>query len=53
MGRGIQRLEAKGDWLFDGPDDIRADLANFDLALLRILYPEEAPHVSGKVYLHF
>jgi hypothetical protein len=53
MGRGIQRLEAKGDWLFDGPDDIRADLANFDLALLRILYPEEAPRVSGKVDLHF
>ena len=53
MGRGVQRLEAKGDWLFDGPDDIRADLENFDLALLRILYPDEAPNFTGKVDLHF
>jgi hypothetical protein len=53
MGRGPQRLEAHGVWLFDGPDDIRADLDNFDLALLKILYPEEAPDFTGGVDLHF
>ena len=53
MGRGPQRLEAHGVWLFDGPDDIRADLDNFDLALLKILYPEDAPDFTGGVDLHF
>lgn len=53
MGKGPQRLEAKGEWLFDGPDDIRADLQNFDLAVLKILYPEEAPDFEGSVDLHF
>ncbi|MBW2402655.1 MAG: translocation/assembly module TamB domain-containing protein [Deltaproteobacteria bacterium] len=53
MGRGLQRLEAQGEWLFDGPDDIRADLENFDLALLKILYPENAPDLTGGVDLHF
>ena len=53
MGRGQQRLEAHGVWLFDGPDDIRADLQNFDLALLKILYPEDAPDFTGGVDLHF
>ncbi len=53
MGRREQRLEAHGVWLFDGPDDIRADLENFDLALLKILYPEEAPDFTGGVDLHF
>ncbi|MBW1755470.1 MAG: translocation/assembly module TamB domain-containing protein [Deltaproteobacteria bacterium] len=53
MGRGPQRLEARGVWLFDGPDDIRADLDNFDLALLKILYPEDAPDFTGGVDLHF
>ncbi len=53
MGRGPQRLEAQGEWLFDGPDDIRADLENFDLSLLRILYPEDAPEFTGGVDLHF
>jgi hypothetical protein len=53
MGRRDQRLEAQGVWLFDGPDDIRADLENFDLALLKILYPEDAPDFTGGVDLHF
>jgi len=53
MGNGPQRLEARGEWLFDGPDDIRADLENFDLALLKILYPEDAPDFTGGVDLHF
>ena len=53
MGRGPQRLAAQGVWLFDGPDDIRADLENFDLALLQILYPEDAPDFTGGVDLHF
>ena len=53
MGRGPERLEAKGEWLFDGPDDIRADLENFDLALLGILYPDDAPDFTGGVDLHF
>ena len=53
MGRGPQRLEARGVWLFEGPDDIRADLDNFDLALLKILYPEDAPDFTGGVDLHF
>ncbi len=53
MGRGPQRLEAHGVWLFDGPDDIGADLENFDLALLKILYPEDAPDFTGGVDLHF
>jgi TamB, inner membrane protein subunit of TAM complex len=53
MGKGEQRLEARGVWLFDGPDDIRADLENFDLAVLKILYPEDAPDVTGGVDLHF
>lgn len=53
MGRGLQRLEASGQWRFDGSDDIRADLQNFDLALLRILYPEQAPDFKGNVDLHF
>jgi hypothetical protein len=53
MGRGPQRLEAHGVWLFDGPDDIGADVENFDLALLKILYPEDAPDFTGGVDLHF
>jgi len=53
MGKRDQRLVARGVWLFDGPDDIRADLENFDLAVLKILYPEEAPDVTGGVDLHF
>lgn len=53
MGKGSQRLEAQGVWLFDGPDDIRADLEDFDLAVLRILYPSRAPDVAGRVDLHF
>ena len=53
MGKGSQRLEAQGVWLFDGPDDIRADLQDFDLAVLRILYPSQAPNVEGRVDLHF
>ncbi len=53
MGNGPQRLEAKGTWLFDGPDDIQADLENFDLAVLKILYPEEALDFEGGVDLHF
>jgi len=53
MGRGPQRLQAKGQWLFDGPDDIQADLENFDLAVLQILYPEEAFEFEGGVDLHF
>ena len=53
MGKGPERLEAQGVWLFDGPDDIRADLENFDLAVLKILYPEQAPDFSGGVDLHF
>lgn len=53
IGKGAQRLEAKGVWLFNGPDDIRADLDNFDLAVLKILYPEKAPDFAGGVDLHF
>ncbi len=53
IGKGPQRLDAKGVWLFDGPDDIRADLDNFDLAVLKILYPRTAPDFSGGVDLHF
>ncbi|MGD8607669.1 MAG: translocation/assembly module TamB domain-containing protein [Myxococcales bacterium] len=53
MGRGLQRLDASGQWRFDGPDDIVADLQNFDLAVLRILYPERAPDFRGNVDLHF
>jgi hypothetical protein len=53
MGKGPQRLEARGEWLFDGPDDIRADLDNFDLAVLQILYPEQVPALKGGVDLHF
>ncbi len=53
MGKGLQRLEARGEWLFDGPDDIRADLQNFDLGVLKILYPEQAPDFEGGVDLHF
>jgi len=53
MGKGAQRLEARGVWLFDGPDDIEADIKNFDLAVLKILYPEDAPDVTGVVDLHF
>ncbi len=53
MGNGPQRLVAQGVWKFDGPDDIRADLENFDLAVLKILYPEDAPDFEGGVDLHF
>jgi hypothetical protein len=53
MGKGRQRLEASGRWRFEGGDDIRADLQNFDLALLQILYPEQAPDFKGVVDLHF
>ncbi|MCZ6806240.1 MAG: hypothetical protein O7F08_04755, partial [Deltaproteobacteria bacterium] len=53
IGKGDQRLEAKGEWRFNGPDDIEADLQNFDLAVLKILYPEEAPDFTGRVDLHF
>ncbi|MFW2389569.1 MAG: hypothetical protein ACN4G0_14610, partial [Polyangiales bacterium] len=53
MGNGPQRLVAQGVWLFDGPDDIRADLENFDLAVLKILFPEKELDVSGGVDLHF
>lgn len=53
MGKGMQRLEASGTWQFDGPDDIRADLQNFDLGVLQILYPEQAPDFKGRVDLHF
>jgi hypothetical protein len=53
MGKGPQRLQAKGVWLFEGPDDIRADLENFDLAVLKILYPEKAFDFAGGVDLHF
>ena len=53
MGKGSQRLEATGSWAFNGPDDIRADLQNFDLAVLKILYPEQALDFEGGVDLHF
>ncbi len=53
MGKGDQRLEAHGEWKFNGPDDIEADLQNFDLAVLKILYPEKAPDFTGRVDLHF
>ncbi len=53
MGRRSQRLEARGEWLFNGPDDIQADLHDFDLAVLKILYPEEAFDFDGGVDLHF
>lgn len=53
MGKGDQRLEASGEWQFNGPDDIEADLQNFDLAVLKILYPEKAPDFTGRVDLHF
>ncbi|MGB9338120.1 MAG: translocation/assembly module TamB domain-containing protein [Polyangiales bacterium] len=53
MGNGPQRLNAEGVWLFDGPDDIRADIENFDLAVLKILYPRTAPDFTGGVDLHF
>jgi len=53
MGKGSQRLVARGQWLFNGPDDITADLQNFDLAVLKILYPEDAPDFTGGVDLHF
>jgi hypothetical protein len=53
IGNGPQRLEATGDWAFNGPDDIRADLENFDLAVLKILYPEQALDFEGGVDLHF
>lgn len=53
MGKGDQRLEAKGEWLFDGPDDITAELQHFDLAVLKVLYPDDAPDFSGRVDLHF
>lgn len=53
MGKGSQRLEARGEWLFDGPDDIVADLQNFDLAVLKILYPDEDLELEGRVDLHF
>ena len=53
MGQGSERLEAQGVWRFDGEDDITADLHNFDLAVLQILYPDRAPEASGSVDLHF
>ena len=53
MGRGPQRLRSSGQWLFNGPDDIEADLENFDLAVLKILFPEEAFDFEGGVDLHF
>jgi hypothetical protein len=53
MGKGEQRLEATGQWRFNGPDDIVADLQNFDLGVLKILYPESAPDFTGRVDLHF
>ncbi len=53
MGNGPQRLVADGEWLFDGPDDIEADLENFDLAVLKILNPEQALDFKGSVDLHF
>ena len=53
MGNGPQRLEAEGEWLFSGPDDIQADLENFDLAVLQILYPDQTLDLEGSVDLHF
>ena len=53
MGNGPQRLEARGVWQFSGPDDIEADLENFDLAVLGILYPDQALDIEGGVDLHF
>ena len=53
IGKGDQRLEAKGEWQFNGPDDIEANLENFDLAVLKIVYPEKAPDFTGRVDLHF
>ncbi|MEM9728681.1 MAG: translocation/assembly module TamB domain-containing protein, partial [Myxococcota bacterium] len=53
MGKGDQRLEAKGEWQFNGPDDITAELQQFDLAVLKVLYPDDAPDFSGRVDLHF
>ena len=53
IGNGPQRLVAQGVWEFDGPDDITADLENFNLAVLKILYPEDAPDFEGGVDLHF
>jgi len=53
MGNGRQRLEAEGVWQFSGPDDIVADLENFDLAVLGILYPDQALDLEGEVDLHF
>lgn len=53
IGNGEQRLEANGEWLFNGPDDIEANLQNFDLAVLTIAYPEKALDFTGRVDLHF
>ena len=55
MGNGPENLEASGEWNFNGPDHIVANLKNFDLSVLKILYPESSPKASGNLdlYLEF
>jgi translocation and assembly module TamB len=45
---GSQRLEVGGTWRFRGPEDIRGELQDFELAGLRALLPD-APDIGGRV----
>ncbi len=50
---GNQEIDAKGTWQFRGDDDIEADVKDFDLAALRLIFPEDPPDVRGRLNLHF
>ena len=52
LANGSQRLEATGLWRFKGSDDIRVELQNFDLAALKLVFPDDAPDIAGYADLH-
>ena len=49
LASGSQRLEASGTWRFRGPEEIRAQLQDFDLAALSALVGPRMPPIEGRL----
>ncbi|MFW6051568.1 MAG: translocation/assembly module TamB domain-containing protein [Myxococcota bacterium] len=52
LASGSQRLEAEGIYRFEGPEQLEAQLQNFDLTGLRALFGDLAPDVAGNADAH-
>lgn len=52
LANGTQRLESHGVYRFRGPEDIDAQLQDFDLAAVRAVLGDDAPDIGGRVDTH-